>query len=198
MDPQELRQRAKKARDESSKEKFQLFETVLRNHTAQAEDKLFARIRTAHEELEKRAHNAAARGRDDAILLRLSSQLYDLRQAGLEEFSGSAAHSPDPYPQLRKEGPFAFRDFDRWVRVDMKWADCEHTSPLPWLDNLARWVQRRSESGALAKMFQGGPPIQGPLKELYDACKEGGLKPRFEFYSHMEDKGIALKVSWAT
>jgi hypothetical protein len=197
MDPQQLRERAKKARDESSREKFQLFESVLQSYTAQAEDKLYARIQTAHEEFEKRAHSAAARGRDDAVLVRLSSQLYDLRQAALEEFSLAATRNPDPYPQLRKQGPFAFRDFDRWVRVDLQWVDCEHTSPLAWLDDLARWLQKRSGAGALGKLLQGGPPLKSPLLELYAACKERGLKPHFEFYSQIEDKGIALKVSWS-
>jgi hypothetical protein len=196
MIPEDLRKRAKRARDLLTREKLELFEAVLTTYRGAAEDKISQRITIAHEELEKRALRAADQGRDAAVLLRLSSQLYDLRQAALEEFSQSAARSPDPYPQLRKVGPYTFRDFDKWLRVDQGWAECDKTSPLPWLDDLARWLLKRDKSGKLGRLLQGGPPMPKHLSALFEECKKRGLKPEFEFYHQLDDRGIALRVSW--
>ena len=191
MNVEELQKRAAIAKDAAMREKLQLVEAAMRARSGDADDKICQRIRAATTEVEKTTAGAADRGQREAILVRLSNQLYDLRQAVLDELM----RNPSRYPTLEKQGPFSFRDVDKWLKTELKIADPEHTSPLKWLDGLANWLHKQ-QKGGVGRFLAGKPPISGTLKDLYELCASKQLKPSFDFYHQFEDQGIALKVKW--
>lgn len=198
LEPQQLRQRAQRSRDQTLREKLLLVEVVLNQRRELAEARVVERIALAREQIELRTSKAADLGRDEVTLIRLSAQLYDLRQAALEELNRSSVLVPDPLPQLRKLGPFTFGDVAGWVERDIKAPDPQNTTPLPWLERLAHWLTERETASGLRRWLNRRPPLPEHLSQLYGTCQELKLKPVFQFFTVLDDSGIDLRVSWGT
>jgi hypothetical protein len=84
---------------------------------------------------------------------------------------------------------------DRWLQ-ELEVPDPEHTSPFPWLEKLARWLIHRETAGALSRLIRRRPQLPPALAELHSQCQSQGLKPVFELYQALDDRGIDLKVLW--
>ena len=192
----QLRQRSLRSRDQSLNEKWLLVESILTSRQRTAESVVMERILEAQKQLQARMMKAAERGRAETALVRLSAHLFDLRTEFLEELNRSSERTPDPYPQLRKEGPFTFGQVGRWLEHELQLPDPENTSPLPWLESLANWLLERESAGRLARLFKRHPPLPPILDDLYHQCQREGLRPTFRFYELVNDRGIDLKVSW--
>ena len=196
MNLEELRQRSQKSRDQSLREKLQLVDDVVSRQRNLAQDEVTQRILAAQEQLEQRTLRAADLGEVEATLVRMSARLYDLRLLALEELNRSADRLPDPYPKLRKQGPFTYGQVDRWLSQELELPAPEQTSPLPWLEELAVWLIERKRAGKLTRFLKRHPPLPPNLAELYERCLKEKLSPVFHFYELIDDRGIDLKVSW--
>jgi hypothetical protein len=196
ISPEQLRARARGARDQALREKLVLVEKVVVERQRTAEDQLQQRLVVAREQLEQRTRRAADLGCDQVILLRISAQLYDLRQAVLEELSRSASLDPDPYPQLRKLGPFTYGAVERWLDQDVQPPDARNTTPLPWLEALARWLDAQAGAGLMHRLLRSRPPLPPAVAQLYADCRKLKLKPVFEVFSKLDDSGIQLRIRW--
>lgn len=196
MDVSALQARARKARDEITKEKHELAALAWRFQQAQAMDKVTQRLMLAREQLEQKAISAADQGKSEVVLLRLSFQRCDLRKVVQEELHRSQGRQPDPYPKLRQLGPPSFRDIEKWLRDELKLKDIEGLCPLDWLVELDNWVGKRDKAGALTRWMHKRPAVPEALETLLRDCEERGLAPRLERYKQFEDEGIALIVRW--
>lgn len=196
----DLRKKSRKVKSDLQREKLQVLEQAIEFQRRQAEDDLHRRVVLAAESLDATVDKAAAHGKSEETIVRLPVKFYDVRQAVLDEltrtFDLSRAGHSDPYPNLRVKGPYAFRDVDNWVQEAQLSCQPHRTSPSPWLDELALWMQRYQSAGALKRLLIGEPKLPAELKELFARCKAKGLKPSFEFFQHREDQGVELKVHW--
>lgn len=196
MDTVSLQARARKARDQTSREKHQLLANAWAVQQGEAMDRVSQRISVAREELRKATVAAADQGKDEVTLLRMSFQPVDLRLLLQAELHASLLRSPDPYPGLRAQGPPAFRTIESWLKNDLKLKEWEKVCPLDWLMGLQSWLKKMERASWLRRWAQRLPRLPEPLLQLWDECKQAKVQPRFEPYRHMEDEGIALVVRW--
>lgn len=192
----DLRKKSKAAKDQAQSEKCRLIEQVMLSQTQQAEDILHAKIVEATESLEPQLIASATRSKDSDLVVRLPVLLYDLRIATLEELQRSSKESPDPYPNLRKQATYSFRDVDRWLVDDLGYSQAEKTSPTVWLDQLAIWIDKASQTRGLKRLFLKRPKLPEALEELFQKCSSLKLKPTFERFRAGEVQGVALRVQW--
>ncbi|MBX3168856.1 MAG: hypothetical protein KF760_15690 [Candidatus Eremiobacteraeota bacterium] len=186
MDVSKLETRAKKARDAAAREKNLLLANAWRSQEGAADDRAMQRVALAREQLQTQTAAAADQGKNEAAMVRLSFQWIDLRHALQEELS---AH-PDRYPSLRKQGPPSFRLLEDWLKNEFKVDQYERVCPLPWMNQLDRWIHK----GSLTKLIGGRPKLPEPVEQLLKECAR--MKPRWERYQVREDDGLALIVKW--
>ena len=195
VDVANLQARARRARDQSSREKHQLLARAWGAQQGDSLDKMLQKISLAREQLQSSTVAAADQGKDEVTLLRMSFQPVDLRHLLQEELHASQQRTPDPYPKLRSLGPPSFRHIEGWLQQDLKvkeWQQC----PLPWLVELESWIPKHAKASWFTRWALGRPKLPEALTQLFQECKDRKLQPRFEPYQHREDRGIALVVRW--
>lgn len=187
MDMRALQARARKARDEIVKEKHQLFADAWKARAGEAQDRAIQRIQAAREQLHKNTLSAADQGKDEVTLLRLSYQPVDLRHMLQEELH----RRQEAFPRLRSLGPPSFRILEQWLSQDLGLKEWDRQCPLDWLVALRDWIPKKGLGRLLSR-----PRLPEPLSTLWKEAQERKLQPRWEFYRHREDDGIALVVRW--
>ena len=93
--------------------------------------------------------------------------------------------------------PIEMADVDRWLVNDLGYSQAEKTSPTVWLDQLAIWIDKASQTRGLKKLFLKRPKLPEALEDLFQKCSGLKLTPTFERFRAGEVQGVALRVQWA-
>lgn len=193
MDVDELRQSAKKAKDQLLHEKIALVRKVAQGREKLAEDALHTWVQVGIEELPEKVRQAAERGHDNALVFQVVGCTYDLRQAILDEVRRIMTE-PDneSYPNIRKLGPVNFGNIQDWL-AELGVTDVTSRPALKWVRTVREQLGQRS---GLSRWLTRGLKLPEPMNRFLDVCKKQGLETRLLTFDDVGEIGLAVEARW--
>lgn len=193
MDVDELRQNAKKAKDQLLHEKIALVRKVATGRENIALDGLHAWIETAIAELPGKVKKASQSGYESCLVLQVVGCTYDLRQAILDELRRVMTEPDnDTYPAIRKLGPVNFGNVQDWL-AELGVTDVARRPALKWVRTVREQLDQRS---GLSRWLTRGLKLPEPMNRFLDVCKKQGLETRLLTFDDVGEIGLAVEARW--
>ncbi|MCA9792388.1 MAG: hypothetical protein KC910_11355 [Candidatus Eremiobacteraeota bacterium] len=196
MNIEALRKLSQDSRAGLKGEQSKLVCQVIDEREQRANQAIATRVKKAIQELDSRLEQAAARGQDEAVLLRVAYALYDLRDAVRDKLGRIGPELKSNYPHLARNGPLGFREIDDLLKeLDIR--DGMKRDAVPWLEGFLKdWKKHRQRKGLSRLISKKKLAVPEALEPLLEACRERELEPEVREYKSFEDSGLEVVVTW--
>lgn len=195
MNIEALRKLSQDSRAGLKGEQSKLVCQVIDEREQRANQAIATRVKKAIQELDSRLEQAAARGQNEAVLLRVAYALYDLRDAVRDKLGRIGPELKSNFPHLARNGPLGFREIDDLLKeLDIR--DGMKRDAVPWLEGFLKDWKNHHQRKGLRRLMGKKLAVPEALEPLLEACRGRELEPEVREYKSFEDSGLEVVVTW--